>query len=213
MKLTVKDTGTGMTEEVRQRIFEPFFTTKGAGKGTGMGLAVVYGVVKSHGGAITAESTPGQGSTFVVFLPHVPKPESRKGETTTSPLPMGIERVLFVDDEEMIVEMSRGVLGSLGYRVTIAHDGREAWNLFFEDPSRFDLVITDQTMPDITGITLAQKMLGVRKEMPIILCTGYSELVSAEKAKEAGISWFLMKPVVKKELAEAVRRVLDTQTS
>ncbi len=124
VKLTVKDTGTGMTEEVRQRIFEPFFTTKEQGKGTGMGLAVVYGVVKSHGGAVTVQSEVGQGSTFEVFLPRVQKPEAKKEETTTSVLPTGTERILFVDDEEMLVEMARDMLESLGYHVTVAANGQ-----------------------------------------------------------------------------------------
>ena len=212
VKLTVKDTGTGMTEEVRQRIFEPFFTTKQPGQGTGMGLAVVYGIVKAHGGAVTVQSEVGQGSTFEVFLPRVEKPEAKREETTPSLLPTGTERILFVDDEEMLVDMARGMLESLGYHVTVAANGSEAWNLFLEDPSRFDLVITDQTMPDVTGVTLAQKILGVRKEMPIILCTGYSDMVSAEKAKEVGICEFVMKPTMKKELAETIRRVLDVGT-
>ncbi|HME45300.1 MAG TPA: PAS domain S-box protein [Syntrophorhabdales bacterium] len=209
VRLTVKDTGTGMTEEVRRRIFEPFFTTKEQGKGTGMGLAVVYGIVRAHGGAVTVQSEVGQGSIFTVFLARVRKPEAKKETKTISPLPTGTERILFVDDEELLVEMARKVLESLGYRVIVAKHPTDAWNLFLEDPSQFDLVITDQTMPDTTGTTLAQKMLRVRKEMPIILCTGYSETVSAEKAKEAGISEFIMKPVVKRELAETIRRVLD----
>ncbi len=209
VKLTVKDTGTGMTEEVRQRIFEPFFTTKEQGKGTGMGLAVVYGVVKSHGGAVTVQSEVGQGSIFAVFLPRAQKPEVNKEEETTFALPTGTERILFVDDEEMLVEMARSLLESLWYHVTVAKHPTDAWNLFLEDPSRFDLVITDQTMPDTTGITLAQKILRVRKKLPIILCTGYSEMVSADKAKEVGICEFVMKPMVKKELAETIRRVLD----
>ena len=209
VKLTVKDTGSGMTEDVRQKIFEPFFTTKEKGKGTGMGLAVVYGVVKNHGGAVTVQSEPGKGSTFEVFLPQVQRPEARKKETSISLLPTGTERILFVDDEELLVEMTRRMLESLGYQVVTAKHGTEAWNLFLEDPSRFDLVITDQTMPDVTGMTLAQKMLGVRKEMPVVLCTGYSEMVSAEKATEVGISAFVMKPLLRKELAETIRRVLD----
>ena len=198
----------GAAENIRTLLYD-----QGAGEGTGMGLAVVYGVVKNHGGAVTVQSELGQGSTFEVFLPQVQRPETKKEEATTSVLPTGTERILFVDDEELLVEMARGMLESLGYHVTVAANGTEAWNLFLEDPSRFDLVITDQTMPDMTGVTLAQKMLKVRKEMPIILCTGYSEMVSAEKAKEAGISAFVMKPVVKKELAETVRRVLDGRTA
>jgi nitrogen-specific signal transduction histidine kinase len=209
VKLTVKDTGTGMTEGVRQRIFEPFFTTKQQGQGTGMGLAVVYGIVKAHGGALTVQSEVGQGSIFEVFLPRAQRPEAKTEEATTAVLSTGTERILFVDDEEILVDIARGMLGDLGYHVTVAANGSEAWNLFLEDPSRFDLVITDQIMPDVTGVALAQKMLGVRKEMPIILCTGYSEMVSAEKAKELGICAFVMKPMVKKELAETIRRVLD----
>ncbi len=209
VKLTVKDTGTGMTEEVRQRIFEPFFTTKELGEGTGMGLAVVYGVVKSHGGAITVQSEVGQGSAFDVFLPRAHEPEVNKEEETTFALPTGTERILFVDDEEVLVEIARNMLESLGYHVTVAKHPTDAWGLFLEDPSRFDLVITDQTMPDATGVTLAREMLRLREEMPIILCTGYSQKISADKAKEAGIREFVMKPMVKKELAVTIRRVLD----
>ncbi len=212
VRLTVQDTGQGMTEEVRQRVFEPFFTTKGQGKGTGMGLAVVYGIVKSHGGAVTVKSEVGQGSTFEVFLPRAQRPEPEIEETTTTLLPTGTERILFVDDEEMILETAQRMLTSLGYHVTVAQNGSDGWNLFLQDPSCFDLVITDQTMPDVTGITLAQKMLKVRKGMPIILCTGYSEMVSAEKAREVGISAFAMKPLVRKEFAQTVRGVLDAKS-
>jgi len=212
VKLTVKDTGIGMSDEVRQRIFEPFFTTKEKGKGTGMGLAVVYGIVKAHGGAISVQTEVGQGSTFEVFLPQAQGPKAHKEEASTFALPTGTERILFVDDEELLVEMARGMLEGLGYHVTVAANGTEAWNLFLEDPSRFDLIITDQTMPDLTGLALAQKMLKVRKEMPIILCTGHSEMASAEKAREIGIRAFLMKPLMRKELAESIRRVLDGRT-
>ncbi|HVN24526.1 MAG TPA: ATP-binding protein [Syntrophorhabdales bacterium] len=209
VKLTVSDTGTGMTDEVRERIFEPFFTTKEPGQGTGMGLAVAYGIVKSHGGTITAQSQPGQGSTFEVFLPQAQKPRTTKEAATTDAPLRGTERILFVDDEELLVEMVSQVLGDLGYHVTTARNGSEAWDLFREDPSEFDLVITDQTMPDMSGMSLAQKMLKVRKELPVILCTGHSETVSPETAHEVGISAFAMKPVLKRELAETVRRVLD----
>jgi PAS domain S-box-containing protein len=211
VKLAVKDTGTGMTDEVRRRIFEPFFTTKQQGQGTGMGLAVVYGLVKSHGGAVTVQSEIGQGSVFEVFLPQAQKPEAKTEQTPTSVLPSGTERILFVDDEELIVETARRVLAGLGYRVTTAQQGSEAWDLFVEDPFRFDLVITDQTMPAVTGVMLAQKMLEVRKNIPIILCTGHSDSVSADKAKDAGIRAFVMKPVTRKELAETIRGVLDSQ--
>jgi signal transduction histidine kinase/ActR/RegA family two-component response regulator len=209
VQLTVNDTGTGMTEDVRQRIFEPFFTTKEPGQGTGMGLAVVYGIVKSHGGTVTVQSEVGLGSTFEVFLPRAQEPKTRREGATAAVLPTGTEQILLVDDEELLVEMAQDILGGLGYRVTAAKHGSQAWNLFLKDPFRFDLVITDQTMPDVTGLMLARKMLAVRKDTPIILCTGYSDMISAETAKEAGISAFLMKPVAKKELAETIRRVMD----
>jgi two-component system, cell cycle sensor histidine kinase and response regulator CckA len=211
VKLTVKDTGTGMTDAVQRKIFEPFFTNKPQGEGTGMGLAVVHGVVKSWGGAINVESRVGQGSTFEVFLPRAPRAKAAKEEAAITDLPTGSERILFIDDEEMLVEMAGDLLGSLGYHVTRAGNSSEAWAIFLEDPSRFDLVITDQTMPDMSGFALARKMLHVRKEVPVILCTGHSDTVSARTAKEAGISAFLMKPVVKKELAQTIRRVLDSK--
>jgi CheY-like chemotaxis protein len=209
VKLTVKDTGAGMTEEVRKRIFEPFFTTRKPGTGTGMGLAVVYGVVKAHGGAVTVKSAVGHGSTFEVFLPQAQREQPKQEEAPLLDLPTGTERILFVDDEEWLAETAQRMLEHLGYRVTVARHGSEAWNLFLQDPWRFDLVITDQAMPGITGMTLAQKMLVVREEMSIILCTGYSETVSAEKARGAGIRAFAMKPLVTRELADIVRRVLD----
>ncbi len=211
VRLMVKDTGVGMTDEVQRKAFEPFFTTKGLGKGTGMGLAVVYGVIKSHGGAVTVHSEVGKGSTFEVFLPRAAKPRATSDEALPRRLPTGAERILFVDDEEAIVDMTRAVLESLGYQVSVAANGTDAWDLFRKDPSQYDLVITDQTMPDVTGINLAQKILGVRRDMPIILCTGYSEVVSPEQAEEIGIRAFVMKPVVKKELAETIRRILDGQ--
>ena len=147
-----------------------------------------------------------------MFLPLAQEPEINTEERTTSALPTGTERILFIDDEEMLLEMVRHMLESLGYHVTVAQHPTDAWNLFLEDPSRFDLVITDQTMPDKTGATLAREMLRVREEMPIILCTGYSDMVSAEKVKGVGIREFVMKPVVKRELAETIRKVLDTKT-
>ncbi len=213
VKLSVKDTGLGMTREVRERVFEPFFTTKEKGEGTGMGLAVVHGIVKSHGGAVGVSSEPGHGSTFDVFLPTLQKVEARKKERKPSALPTGTERILFVDDEEMIVEMGKNLLESLGYKVTPARHPAEALNLFRKDPSQFDLVITDQTMPDMTGLTLAGKIFKVRNNMPTILCTGHSESVTPKKARELGVAAFAMKPLLKKELAEVVRQVLDRRST
>ena len=211
VKLTVRDTGRGMTDSTRRRIFEPFFTTKPPGQGTGMGLAVVYGIVKGHDGAITVQSEPGKGSEFTIFLPHAggdAAEETKEGDGALR----GTERILLVDDEPLLVEMASTMLAGLGYKVTTAHDGYEALEMFFEDPSRFDLVITDETMPAITGISLAKKMLETRDDLPVILFTGYSETISPERAKAAGIREFVMKPVTKRELAETIRRVFDAST-
>ena len=208
LMLIFEDTGTGMTEAVRDRIFDPFFTTKKSGQGTGMGLSVVYGIVKSYSGAITVESAPGKGSTFTIYLP---KAESRtdKEKDAAQVVQGNNERVLFVDDEPALAEIAASMLERLSYRVTAVTDGKEALSLFLENPYAFDLVITDQTMPDITGIALAREMIRIRPDVPVMLCTGYGEMVSPEKAKKAGMREFLTKPLVKAELAQAIRRALE----
>ncbi len=208
--LTVSDTGLGMHEDVKTRIFEPFFTTKERGQGTGMGLAVVYGIVKGHQGAITVASQPGQGATFTVYLPRYTSTE-KTDEPASRPIPTGKERILFVDDEELLVEMAEGMLGRLGYKVVGTTDSANALQTFAKDPHDFDLVITDHTMPQMTGATLAQKLKEIRPDIPIILCTGYSETISQEKAESMGIDGFVMKPLSRNELGEVVRRVLDTK--
>ena len=210
LQLTVKDTGIGMGPEVMKRVFEPFFTTREVGKGTGMGLAVVYGIVKDLQGAITVESEPGVGSTFRVFLPKV-KPGLKKSSVHAVQVPGGTERILFVDDEHMLVEWGQATLERLGYTVTAVTDSAEALRIFSSDPTRFDLVITDHTMSGMTGVQLAKELLKIKPDIPIILCTGHSETVSPEIAKEAGIREYLMKPLAKQELAQAVRRVLDAK--
>ena len=207
--LVVKDTGVGMSPDVMARIFEPFFTTDGVGEGTGMGLAVVYGIVKSLRGTITVESEPGIGSTFRVFLPVAPTDEESEGRKVQE-APTGTEHILFVDDEDLLVEWGQAALERLGYTVTVLTDSTEALSLFSSDPSRFDLVITDQTMPKLTGLQLARKLLTIRNNIPIILCTGHSDSVSPQKVKEAGIKEFLMKPLGKQALGEAIRKVLHT---
>ena len=198
-----------MSERIRRRIFEPFFTTKPPGDGTGMGLAVVYGIVNGHGGAITVESTPGKGSTFTVYLP-LARTRAAEKKQEAGGVPGGKERILLVDDEPLVVETASRILGRLGYDVTAAASGSAAWDIFTKAPHGFDLVITDQTMPGITGIDLARKLRGARRDLPIILVTGYSQAVSPEKAQKAGISEFLMKPVVTREMAETIRRVLKS---
>jgi PAS domain S-box-containing protein len=212
VQIVVQDSGSGMRPDIVQRIFEPFFTTKGVGEGTGMGLPVVYGVVKSLNGTIAVESEPGVGSTFRVFIPVTRTDEKPKG-SMAQVTPKGTEHILFVDDEEFLTEWGQAALERLGYTVTALTDSTQALNLFSSDPIRFDLVIVDQTMPKLTGLHLARKLLTIRNDIPIILCTGHSDSVSPEKAKEAGIREFLMKPLGKQQLAEVIRRILNTTES
>ena len=209
--LTVSDTGPGMDEAVQKRVFEPFFTTKEKGQGTGLGLAVVYGIVKAHQGTITVSSEPGLGSTFTVYLPRYTSGEKAEPVTGRS-MSRGTERILFVDDEEALVELAEGLLRSLGYQVVGATDSLDALQTFSERPDAFDLVITDQTMPKMTGAVLAQRLKEIRPDIPVILCTGYSETISQEKAESMGIDGFVMKPVSKNEIGETIRRVLDMKT-
>ena len=212
VQLVIADTGHGMEHHVMQRVFEPFFTTKGVGEGTGMGLAVVYGIVKSLHGTIAVESEPGKGSTFRICLP-VARADENQESVVVKTTPRGTEHILIIDDEELLVEWGQAALERLGYSVTALTDSMEALKLFSVDPSRFDLVITDQTMPNLTGLHLARKLMAIRTNIPIILCTGHSDSVSPEKAKDAGIKDFLMKPLGKQQLAEAIRRVLNTARS
>lgn len=209
VKLTVKDTGHGMEREVMDRIFDPYFTTKGPGEGTGMGLSVVHGIVANHGGSIGVRSKPGVGTTFEVFIPRIDHaPESNESEAC-EPLPVGTEQILLVDDEEIIVEMEQLMLERLGYQVTATTGSLEALEAFRAAPGRFDLVITDQTMPNMTGAELCKKLLSIRPDIPIILCTGFSDLVTPEKAQAMGIGAFMRKPPARRELARAIRRLLD----
>ena len=172
-RLTVRDTGTGMSPDIMDKIFDPFFTTKKLGEGTGLGLSVVHGIVKQSNGHITVESEPGRGSIFTVYFPQIPG-ELEPDAVSDDALPTGSERILFVDDEEALVEMGEDILAELGYEVTSRMSGKEALALFTLDPSRFDLVITDQTMPEMTGVELAKEILALRADMPIIMCTGFS---------------------------------------
>ena len=212
VRLTVRDTGTGMTPEVLERMFDPFFTTKPIGEGSGMGLAVVHGLVTSHGGTIVADSKIGKGTKIEVYLPRAQAPvwdlASDRG-----PIPVGRETILFVDDEETIVRLGQELLTSLGYAVEVETHSPQALATFKQDPHRFDLVITDQTMPSMTGEMLSRELLRIRPDLPIILCTGFSHIMSAEKAKALGIQAYLMKPLAIRDLAPIVRHVLDKATS
>lgn len=209
VEITVEDSGCGMSSDTMQHIFEPFFTTKEVGRGTGMGLAVVFGIVKSLDGLIRVESEPGTGSVFRVLLP-VPRIHEEPDSSAEAVLPTGTERVLFVDDEELIVEWGRAALERLGYTVTAFLDGAKALDAFSSDPFGFDLIIVDQTMPKLTGLTLSKKFLKIRPDIPIVLCTGHGGVVSPEKVKAAGIREFIVKPLGRHELAEVIRRVLNT---
>jgi PAS domain S-box-containing protein len=206
--LKVTDAGSGMTPETLNQVFDPFFTTKQPGEGTGLGLSVVHGIVRSHGGYITVESEPDKGTTFRVYLPRIDM-EENSIEKETPLVTGGKERILIIDDEDMLVELNEQRLRRLGYEVVATTSSMEALAIFRKEPDTFDLVITDYTMPNMTGTDLVIELLKVRATIPIILCTGQSDTVSPEKAKEIGIRGFLMKPLTNRELAQAVRRVLD----
>jgi PAS domain S-box-containing protein len=206
--LSVRDTGHGMKPDVLERIFDPFFTTKKQGEGTGLGLSVLHGIVRNHKGYIGVESEPGKGSVFYIYLPKLEeqtKIETKQDLTTAS----GKERILVVDDEAILVELNTQRLSRLGYEVYAKTSSVDALELFRKEPDRFDLVITDYTMPNITGMDLAREFMKIRSDILIILCTGHSESISPDTAKRAGIKEFLMKPIAKHDLAQAVRRVLD----
>ncbi|WP_339137307.1 MAG: ATP-binding protein [Candidatus Electrothrix sp. GW3-4] len=210
-ELTVADTGVGIDPDIIERIFDPYFTTKCKEKGTGLGLAIIHGVISDYGGAITVESELGKGATFHVFFPVTEKTEDAELQKTKEleDIPHGTERILFVDDEELLINMGKDMLSQLGYHVIVKKSSLEALETFNDQPDNFDLVITDQTMPDMTGLELAKNMLQIRPNLPIILCTGYSTLVDEKMAKNQGVKKFLLKPVKRKNIAQAIRQVLD----
>ncbi len=208
VKLTVSDTGHGIPPEDLHRVFEPYFTTKAPGEGTGMGLAVVYGIVSNHGGGITVESEPGRGSAFHVFFPVVPPAKPKTEAPVPGTIPSGSGRILFVDDEPMLVGLGQYALRQFGYETVALSDSREALALFREDPHRFDLVVSDYTMPHMTGTELAVEMLRMRPDIPIVLCTGFSASITEEQAKELGIRSFLLKPVSPVLLAQTISALL-----
>jgi PAS domain S-box-containing protein len=212
VELTVSDTGHGIDESSLARIFEPFFTTKQVGEGTGLGLSVAHGIVVRHGGTITVESVPGQQTAFHVYLPRA---DVKEIELDREDLPCAAndESVLYVEDRDEVASVGRTMMERLGYRVTLALSGMDALELFRDDPDRFDVVVTDQTMPGMTGSELARELLRIRPDLPIVLMTGYSEAVTAESAKRMGIRGFLRKPIVSRELAVTVREAVDKEPS
>jgi two-component system cell cycle sensor histidine kinase/response regulator CckA len=208
IQLTIKDTGTGFDQEVLNRIFDPYFTTKEVGKGSGMGLAVVHGIIKSHDGMIKVKSKPGDGTIFQVYFPRV-EGQIQEEIKDTCPLPTGKENILVVDDEESIAALTKQRLQRLGYQVTAKTSSREALDLFHSRPHAFDLVISDQTMPELTGEKLAKKLIEIRADIPIIICTGYYLKKNREGTDFMGVNAFIMKPVTSKDLACTIRKVLD----
>jgi PAS domain S-box-containing protein len=208
LKITLNDTGPGIPSEIINRIFDPYFTTKEFGKGSGMGLTSVHGIVKNHNGAITVDSQVGKGTAFTILFPVIdeaPEITTKKKDA----IPHGTETILFVDDEKAITNMMQQILEKLGYHVKVRLSPKEALDLFQSKPDSFDIVITDMTMPQMTGAKFAEKLKEIRSDIPIILCTGHSSLIDEDKAKQSGISGYVMKPVSMSKIAKAIREILD----
>jgi len=209
VNLIVSDTGHGISHEEIDRIFDPYFTTKEVGKGSGMGLAVVHGIVSGHGGTILVESEQSKGTTFSIFFPVI-KAQAITESATFEELPSGHETILFVDDEESLVRMGRRILERLGYKVETRTSPIEALELFTSKPDEFDLIITDMAMPKMTGDKLANQVLKERPDMPIILCTGFSENIDGKTARGIGVAEYIEKPIELIDFAFKIRKVLDS---
>jgi CheY-like chemotaxis protein len=212
IRLAVKDTGHGMAPEILKRIFEPYFTTKEKDVGTGLGLAMVHGITKSCGGTVLLQSKIGKGTAFYVYLPRSDSDQAGKDtdeSTAVQSPPTGAERILFVDDEPELITLGREMLERLGYQVVTENNGIDALKTFREKPDHFDVVVTDMTMPKMTGEILARELINIRPKIPIILCTGFSEQINEPKAKAIGVKAFLMKPLTLSRLAETVRAVIE----
>ncbi len=209
LQLEVRDSGCGIPEELLEKIFEPYFTTRGKGEGTGLGLALVQSIALDFGGDVAVISEPGKGAAFSVYLPVIKETQDIRPGLEAAPLPGGCERILVVDDDVNIAGLVENMLASLGYQVTALTGSAEALRLFMEEPAAFDLVLTDMTMPQMTGAELAVKLLSLRPELPVLLCTGFSELMDEERAAALGLRALLMKPFSKTELACAVRAALN----
>ena len=210
LELMVEDDGHGMEPEVLERIFEPYYTTKEQGKGTGLGLSVIHGIIKNHGGDISVASQPDQGTAFTIYLPVIDDIDIEIEPAGAAAAAQGHERILLIDDEKQIIDIEQQILERLGYKVTPKTDSQEALEEFAALPDNFDLVITDMTMPKMSGDQLARKMMDIKPSIPVILCTGFNETITEEKALAMGIDKFIMKPIVKDELANTIRTLLDT---
>ncbi len=209
VKIEISDNGPGMTRDIIDRIFEPYFTTKIKEEGTGLGLAVVHGIVNTLHGNIIVDSKPGKGTIFYIYLPMVKKTITKNDTKQNTPPPTGNERILIVDDDKIIAELTKEVFDNLGYHVTACTSSIETLNIFQKQPKDFDILITDMTMPEMTGTELTKQIHAIRPDMPIILCTGFSEQINEKKAQAMGIKKYLMKPVAINNFARAVRKALD----
>jgi len=209
IKLSVSDTGHGINPGIIDKIFDPFFTTKKPGEGTGMGLSVVHGIVKRCGGTITVQSEVGKGTEFDVYFPLLMETDGKRQKEAALRIVGGKERILLVDDEAALVDIGKKMLISLGYKVLAVTKSLEALELFRTRPDRFDLVITDMTMPRMTGLELAQELMLIRPDIPVILYTGFNEHITPEIAKSLGVKDFIMKPIELSQIAASIRRVLD----
>jgi CheY-like chemotaxis protein len=208
IKLTISDTGQGINPEIVGKIFDPYFTTKAIGKGSGLGLSLVHGIVKNHRGAITVDSQPGKGTVFTILLPVIAETIVDKRKEKTDTLYLGNESILFVDDDESIARMMTRMLKNIGYQVEVRTNPVEALALFKEKPDQFDIVITDMTMPQMTGYSLAEKLREIRHDIPIIICTGYSSLIDEDKSKKMNM-FFIMKPITIVDIGKMIRNALD----
>ncbi|MCB1154535.1 response regulator, partial [bacterium] len=209
VRFVVRDDGAGMSPEVRERIFDPFFTTKQLGIGTGLGLSVVHGIVRGHGGSIDVRSAPGEGATFEILWPMATNTVDSKQAPTQDASPSGSEHILWIDDDAAVLEAGQELLHRLGYRVTSSRDAQEAWSAFAASPADFDLVISDQMMPKMRGDELAEKIGSVRPDARMILLTGYFNILPRRSDGPTPIRKILMKPIDPAELAAAIRAALD----
>jgi PAS domain S-box-containing protein len=208
--LKVIDTGPGIQKDVIDKIFDPYFTTKGTGKGTGLGLSVILGIVNNCKGDINVYSEPGKGTQVHVYLPIVKNVSDIEGSNKLQPIPGGTERILLVDDEEMVVKMEKQLLERMGYNVTSRTESIEAFEVFKTNPDAFDIIISDMTMPNMTGLQLANKVKAIRPDIPFVICTGFSDQITKESSKGLGIQGYVSKPIIKKDIAKIIRDVLDT---
>jgi PAS domain S-box-containing protein len=209
LRLVVNDSGKGMEPQIIERIFDPFFTTKAVGKGTGLGLSVVHGAVHRLNGKIFVESEKSSGSTFTVFIPAMDI-NIKRDDNISAEIPLGTEKILLVDDDILVSDMVEQMLFSLGYNIVARNDSLQALDVFKENPFYFDLIISDQVMPNLTGLNMAKEILTIRPDVPVIIMSGFSEKISEEKIYDMGIKGYIVKPIIKKDIAQLIRRVLET---